>query len=571
MRKALFSLIQICLLNGAAFTAVYAQQTCTVTNLRLQTQAAVNSFNSACTTIKGDMSIAGADITDLSPLANIELFDGILTIQNNTSLTTLEGLDNLANAKTLLILSNNLLTDLSGLEALTSVSGTLRIGSNNNLVSLDGLDSLTTAGSVYVSSNNLLANLSGLGGLESVSDIISINDNNSLASLNGLTSLTSVARILIGGNPVLPDLSGLEALRSVSWQMNVSSNPSMVSFDGLDNISSLSELYLGNNNLMTDLSGLEVLSHLEWLVVGEFPALTSLNGLNNLLSVTHLIIRNNPLLTDLSGLESITSIGSFLVTGNAVLPSLEGLGGATSGDRKGANERVAALEIQSLTITSNPQLTTCAIAAVCDFIRTGTATISGNGSGCESQAAVEIACGSLPVKLAHFTASAENKAALLQWETTQESNSYLFEIEHSLDAGTWQKAGEHAARGESTAPVNYQWIHTSPASELNYYRLKMIDLDGSFAYSRIASVKFDDLDPASALIYPNPVSDILSVENKNGDIILLKIIDLQGKTVYETTKVSKEGLSVKRLSKGLYQIHVMKRGGEVQAERLVIF
>ncbi|TLU99633.1 T9SS type A sorting domain-containing protein [Dyadobacter luticola] len=568
MTKALFTLIQVVLLNAATLTIADAG-TCTFTNLRLTTQSEVNSFSSSCTAVQGNVTVIGTGITDLSPLGNIITFDGNFTIQNSPSLPSLKGLEKLTSVKNLLIINNSLLTDLSGLEGLTNISTTLSIGSNNSLISLKGLDNLTSARSISISDNILLPDLTGLGKLDHVSDLLSITLNDALTSLNGLTSLTSVARINIGENDLLPDLSGLGALQSVSWQINVSYNKSLVSFNGLDNLTSLSELYIGSNDLITDLSGLEILRNVNWLVVGESPALTSLNGLNNLQSVTNLIIRSNPLLTNLSGLEGATSIGSLLITQNPILNSLDGLGGTESGGRKGANERVAALTIQSLTITSNPQLTTCAIAPVCAYVSNNTATVSGNGSGCQSQAAIETACSSLPVTLTQFTASAENHTALLKWGTSQESNSFSFEIEHSTDAKTWKKVGDQAAKNESNSLVNYQWIHATPNNDLNYYRLKMIDLDGSFAYSKVEHVMFKGLDPAAALIYPNPVSDILSVENKD-DVVLLKIIDLQGKMIYETTNLRKEDLSVKKFVKGLYLMQLTRKSGVVQTQRFAV-
>jgi hypothetical protein len=564
MKTALFKLAQICLLNSVVFCPLKAQ-TCSFTDLRLNSQSSVNSFNATCKTVNGDITVSGADITDLTPLQNIEVINGKLTIQNNPALTSLSGLKNLTSAQHLLIYTNNLLTDLAGLEKLKSVSGATHIRYNQNLVNLKGLDSLAYASTFFITNNDLLTSMTGLGSLETVTDILSVGSNKSLASFTGLSSLTSVSRINISGNDTLTDLSGLESLTSVGYQMHVSSNRNLTSFNGLTNLTYLSEAYLSDNNLMSDLSGLESVTSVYWLVVGENKGLTSLSGLHNLTSATNFIIRRNNLLTDLSGLENLMNVGWLQVSDNPELRSLSGLGTGTNVNSSG---RLTSLTIGGLSVRDNPNLTTCAISSVCDFISTGTATISGNGLGCESQSAVQIACSSLPVTLTHFKAKIEHRSALLQWATAEESNSAVFEIEHSLDAITWRTAGVQNAKGESNTLASYQWIHTEPADGLNYYRLKMKDRDGSYAYSQIENLKFGDQGRKPISVYPNPVSDMLFVENSK-EIVQLRIISLQGKTVYETSSVP-NALSIKNLSAGLYQVHIIRQNGAVQKERIAV-
>ncbi|GGN04089.1 hypothetical protein GCM10010967_43720 [Dyadobacter beijingensis] len=560
MKTSLSRLALVCLLNAFVFSVLHAQ-TCTFVNLRLTSQASVNAFSSACTTINGDITVSGADITDLSPLQHIQTINGKLTIQNNPALTSLNGLKNLTGTQHLLIYTNDLLTSLAGLEKLNTVSGSLHIRYNKNLVNLKGLDGLTGANQFYITNNDLLANLSGLGSLATVSDLLSISSNKSLVNFSGLSSLTSVSRINIGENDALTDFSGLESLTSVTWQMNVSSNKSLTSFNGLTNLNYLSEAYLSANNAMTDLSGLENVRSVYWLVVGESSGLTSLNGLHNLVSATNFIIRGNALLTDLAGLDNLATAGWLQISDNPELQSLSHLGTASS------TGRVAALTIGGLVIRDNARLTSCAVAAVCDFTSANEATISGNGPGCQSQAAVEASCAALPVTLAHFKAKAERGTAVLQWATAEEKNSDFFEIEHSFDAKVWHRVGGQQAKGESHAVVNYEWTHTAPVNGINYYRLKMADLDGTFTYSHIEPLKFENL--VRAVVYPNPVADILFVQNSK-DAMLLRIIDATGKKVYETSRVP-QMLPVRDLGSGTYQVQVTRHGGVVEQQRIVVF
>lgn len=577
MKTTLCKFVQICLLNALAFATLKAQ-TCNFTDLRLNSQAAVNAFSASCKTINGDITVSGADITDLSPLQNIETISGKLTIQNNPALSSLTGLKNLTTTQHLLIYTNNLLDDLTGLEKLKYVWGATHIRYNTGLVNLKGLDSLTNAGTFYITNNDSLTSLTGLGKLEGVSDILLVGANKSLASLSGLNSLTGVSRINIGENDALTDLSGLEKLTSVSYQMNITSNQNLTSLHGLTSLEYLSEAYISNNDKLPNLSGLEGVRSVYWLVIGESSALTSLAGLNNLTSATNFIIRNNEVLTDLSGLENLTNVGWIQISDNAELTTLSRLGAGAGTGRIGANERAAAVTIGGLVIRNNAKLTTCAISGVCEFVSTGTATISGNGPGCETQSAVQTACSALPVTLAHFKANSEGRTVRLQWATAEERNSAVFEIEHSLDAKTWRFAGAREAKGESNAVVNYEWVHPTPARGMNYYRLKMKDratgtpgrggVDGSFAYSQIARVEMDGAGQLPAVVYPNPVSEVLFVEDSK-EIALFRIISAEGKTVYETSNVP-AALPVKNLATGTYQVHITRQSGVVQKQRIVI-
>ncbi|MET7257514.1 T9SS type A sorting domain-containing protein [Dyadobacter jiangsuensis] len=565
MKTILCKLWQICLLNSLVFSALKAQ-TCSFTDLLLNSQSAVNSFTASCKTINGNITVSGADITDLTPLQNIETMNGRLTIQNNPALPSLSGLKNLATAQHVLIYYNDLLTDLTGLEKLKSIWGTTHIRYNKGLVNLKGLDSLASASTFYITNNDSLTSLSGLGSLETVSDILAIGSNKSLASLNGLTKLNAVSRINIGENDALTDLSGLETLTSVNYQMHVSYNKNLTSLNGLTSLNYLSEVYIGNNDRLPNLSGLENVRSVYWLVIGNNNSLTSLTGLHNLISATNFIIRDNDLLTDLSGLEGLTNVGWLQISDNPALASLSGLGTSTGTGRMSASGRVAALTLGGLVIRGNTQLTSCSIAAVCDFVNTGTATITGNGAGCDSQAAVQVGCAALPVTLAHFTAKAEVGTAVLRWTTAEERNAAVFEVEHSVDALTWYKAGEQNAVGESNALVHYQWVHLTPAGGWNYYRLKMKDLNGSYSYSQIESLRFDGKAPAA--VYPNPVSDVLIVENSK-EVVLFRIINAEGRKVYEAVRVS-DAVPVKGLAAGTYQVQITRKNGLVQKQRIAI-
>jgi hypothetical protein len=118
---------------------------------------------------------------------------------------------------------------------------------------------------------------------------------------------------------------------------------------------------------------------------------------------------------------------------------------------------------------------------------------------------------SLPVKLISFKASAEDAHAVLHWQTASEHNSDRFEVELSEDGITYKTIGSIFSAGESSLPLSYGFV--DPSSNKNhicYYRLKLVDIDGSFSYSQVISLLPDQL---FISIYPNPVNGKLNVES----------------------------------------------------------
>lgn len=112
-----------------------------------------------------------------------------------------------------------------------------------------------------------------------------------------------------------------------------------------------------------------------------------------------------------------------------------------------------------------------------------------------------------PVKLASFNALQEGKSITLKWQTTEETNADHFLVERSQDTKNWANVGIVAAKGESRQPTYYGFEDQQPLAGLNYYRLKMVDADGSFTYSRIAWVGRSTT--VDAHVFPNPVADRL--------------------------------------------------------------
>ncbi|MCF8237568.1 MAG: hypothetical protein K9I85_05390 [Saprospiraceae bacterium] len=105
---------------------------------------------------------------------------------------------------------------------------------------------------------------------------------------------------------------------------------------------------------------------------------------------------------------------------------------------------------------------------------------SGTGGNGRVEVTVLLA---LPVELVSFQASAELPNIHLKWQTATEINSDYYAVEHSRDGQEWAQLALIPAAGESVNVSDYGYTHVRPSSGVQYYRLRMVDLDGSYEYS----------------------------------------------------------------------------------------
>jgi hypothetical protein len=174
----------------------------------------------------------------------------------------------------------------------------------------------------------------------------------------------------------------------------------------------------------------------------------------------------------------------------------------------------------------------------------------------------------LPVTLVSFDVQSEGKTAMLNWSTTEESNSSHFEVERSVNGKKWNKIGKVNSHGESTTLRKYNYVDATPVNGENLYRLRMVDLDGTFAYSSIRSVKMEGVGEEMS-VYPNPSSDFIKLrDTQNVDAVT--IFDLNGKAVYQSGKAVKGEISVKNLATGMYTVRIETKDGAKSVQKLVV-
>ncbi len=173
----------------------------------------------------------------------------------------------------------------------------------------------------------------------------------------------------------------------------------------------------------------------------------------------------------------------------------------------------------------------------------------------------------LPVTLVKFAASSEGMSVNLKWTTTSETNSSHFDIERSVNGKSWNRIGTVLSNKESSESIDYSFTDPSPANGENLYRLKMVDLDATFAYSSIQSAKMEGGSAIS--IFPNPASDRILINN-NTNIKLLTISDLAGRKVYEAREITSTGIDCKNLASGMYVVTMTRTDGAIDSHKVLI-
>lgn len=182
---------------------------------------------------------------------------------------------------------------------------------------------------------------------------------------------------------------------------------------------------------------------------------------------------------------------------------------------------------------------------------------------------VQVGCPTaLPVTLQRFSAVASEASVNLAWVTATEKNTNRFEIQRSSDGESWTVVGTQKAKGESTTMLSYRFIDPYPSPGISYYRLAMIDNDGTFDYSRTQSVIVKYGTP---VLYPNPANKVLFVSNI--DVLSVKeiaITNARGLTVYQSPNLTDSGIDVSSLPTGLYFLTITRTDGYTKTHKLIV-
>jgi hypothetical protein len=182
-----------------------------------------------------------------------------------------------------------------------------------------------------------------------------------------------------------------------------------------------------------------------------------------------------------------------------------------------------------------------------------------------SQKRAPVGSAPLPITLLSFTGTLKGNNALLEWSTSSELNSKEFQLEKSNDGINYHVLATIPAAGISSIEKKYSYLDIE-ATDINYYRLKMVDIDGLNKRSNVVVVKNSGLTQSISAVN-NPFTDYISIRFSKlpkGELTI-RLVDLSGRLL-SSSKIYNPSSSVirfdynQKLSKGMYILQAESEG-----------
>jgi hypothetical protein len=184
----------------------------------------------------------------------------------------------------------------------------------------------------------------------------------------------------------------------------------------------------------------------------------------------------------------------------------------------------------------------------------------------------------LPVELSSFSASIIGSSVKLNWETKTEVNNYGFEIlRQAQEANEWTKLGFVNGNGNSNSPKSYSFQDKDAVSGKYSYRLKQIDNDGQFEYSKVIDVDLGV--PKNFELsqnYPNPFNPTTTIHFSlpEASTVKLTVFNILGQEIKTLLNEFKESgihtlnFNASELNSGIY-IYKIEAGTNTQSRKMM--
>ena len=179
--------------------------------------------------------------------------------------------------------------------------------------------------------------------------------------------------------------------------------------------------------------------------------------------------------------------------------------------------------------------------------------------------------GALPVDWLYFEAEGINdNQAKLTWATANENNNLGFYIERSTNGQSWESIGFVSGTNQMVTHT-YYFIDVNPFQPVSYYRLKQVDYDGKYDYSKLVVLHFDR-NLREVNFYPNPATDGIEISIPgNRKHITLDLVDVAGKVVRSQDFFgSQTYMSVSDIETGIYFLQIIEGDQTSQGSRKVV-
>ncbi|HMN17711.1 MAG TPA: T9SS type A sorting domain-containing protein [Ignavibacteriaceae bacterium] len=190
----------------------------------------------------------------------------------------------------------------------------------------------------------------------------------------------------------------------------------------------------------------------------------------------------------------------------------------------------------------------------------------------------ELSSDPLPVELTSFSATKIGKDIKLTWNTSTEINNFGFEIERSVFKGEWNKIGFVNGNGNSNSPKNYSFVDDKTSTGRYSYRLKQIDNDGQFEYSKVIEIDVSGVKEYELTQnYPNPFNPTTTIQYSlpQTGMVRLTLYNVLGEEIRTLVNEIKDAgthtlnINADNLNSGIY-IYRIESGSFVQSRKMTI-
>jgi hypothetical protein len=181
----------------------------------------------------------------------------------------------------------------------------------------------------------------------------------------------------------------------------------------------------------------------------------------------------------------------------------------------------------------------------------------------------------LPVILDGFTAVLNNDHTVtLDWNTQLEINFSHFTIQRSADGANWSAIGTVQAKGNSAVQTDYSFTDEQPLTGTNFYRLALVNMDGTYIYSDVKVMQSATI--ARISFFPNPAHDYVNVSlgGTTGSQVTILLTSISGRLMQEKTAATGNGsvvtFSIQDIASGMYFLTVVHADGTRESSPVLI-
>jgi hypothetical protein len=162
----------------------------------------------------------------------------------------------------------------------------------------------------------------------------------------------------------------------------------------------------------------------------------------------------------------------------------------------------------------------------------------------------------------------------LDWNTQLEVNFSHFTIQRSADGANWEDIGTVQAKGNSAVQTDYSFTDEQPLTGTNYYRLALVNMDGTYIYSDIKVLQSATI--ARISFFPNPAHDYVNVSlgGSTGSQVTILLTSISGRVMQEKTAATGDGVVVtfpiQNVAAGMYFLTVVHADGARESSPVLI-